>query len=314
MENLNGIKKRIKSVNDIGQMTKAMKLVSSAKMRRSRVLHDSVYPFFSLCAESIQEIRNTVKDSDIDNPFFKLEQKTKGETWKIAYFLLSGDQGLAGAYNNNMVKIAEEHIQKKILENTAKGISTDYKLFVFGNYAREKLIHNGLVVDPDFSFPITEPNFYMARNVGEIIRDQFLNKEFDLVYLLYTNMESAVSMVPVAMRLLPVDLKSISNILPDDLEDAGLALEKGSSVEYSPNANAVLDYLVSTYINAMMYGAMVEAYSSEQTARMTAMENASTNADDMMKSLQLLCNRARQSKITNELTEIINGASQADNL
>lgn len=121
-------------------------------------------------------------------------------------------------------------------------------------------------------------------------------------------------MVPVAMRLLPVDLKSISNILPDDLEDAGLALEKGSSVEYSPNANAVLDYLVSTYINAMMYGAMVEAYSSEQTARMTAMENASTNADDMMKSLQLLCNRARQSKITNELTEIINGASQADNL
>ncbi len=106
MANLNGVKKQIKSVNDIAQMTKAMQLVSAAKMRRSRVLHDSVTPFFSLCAESIQEIQNSSKDADMDNPFFVLNQKTKGETWKVAYFLLSGDQGLAGAYNNNMVKIA----------------------------------------------------------------------------------------------------------------------------------------------------------------------------------------------------------------
>ena len=116
MENFNAIKKRMKSVNGISQMTNAMQLVSSAKMRRSLILHESMYPFFSLCAESMQEIRNNT--SEIDNPFFRLNQKKEGDTWKIGYFVLSGDQGLAGAYNNNMVKITEEHIQRKILENT----------------------------------------------------------------------------------------------------------------------------------------------------------------------------------------------------
>jgi len=312
MQNLNAIKKRIKSVNDISQMTNAMQLVSSAKMRRSMALHESVYPFFSLCVESMQEIRNHT--SEIDNPFFSLKQKTEGETWKIGYFVLSGDQGLAGAYNNNMVKITEDHIHKKILENTQKGITTDYKLYVFGKLAREKLIRNGYNVDPEFSFPITEPTYYEARNVGNIIKQKFLEHDFDLVYLLYTKMESSINMVPIAMRLLPVDMKAISAVLPNDLQDAGLALEKGATIEYSPNPNAVFDYLIDTYLNAMVYGAMVEAYASEQTARLTAMQNATDNAEEMLKELELLNNRARQAKITTELTEIVNGAEQANNL
>lgn len=314
MENLNEIKKRMKSVNDIGQMTRAMQLVSAAKMRKSKIQHDSVFPFFSLCAESMQEIQHCIASDDIENPFFQLKQKKDGETWKIAYFVLSGDQGLAGAYNNNMVKITEEHIQKKILENTQKGLSTEYKLFVFGKLAREKLIRNGYNVDPDFSFPIAQPTFYQARNMAGIIRDKFLSHEFDLVYLIYTQMSSAINMVPVVSRLVPVDNKAVSSILPDNLEDAGLAIENGSYIEYAPNPNAVFSFLIDTYLNAMVYGAMVEAYSSEQTARMTAMDNATNNADDMLKKLLLLNNRARQSKITNELTEIINGAEQANNI
>lgn len=312
MQNLNAIKKRIKSVNDISQMTNAMQLVSSAKMRRSMALHESVYPFFSLCVESMQEIRNHT--NDIDNPFFSLKQKREGDTWKIGYFVLSGDQGLAGAYNNNMVKITENHIHKKILENTSKGITTDYKLYVFGKLAREKLMRNGYNVDPEFSYPISEPTYYEARNVGNIIKQKFLEHEFDLVYLLYTKMESSINMVPIAMRLLPVDMKAISAVLPNDLKDAGLALEKGATIEYSPNPNAVFDYLIDTYLNAMVYGAMVEAYASEQTARLTAMQNATENAEEMLKELELLNNRARQAKITTELTEIVNGAEQANNL
>ncbi len=311
MESLNAIKKRIKSVYDIGQMTNAMQLVSSAKMRRSMMLHESVHPFFTLCAESMQEIHNNT--DDIDNPFFVLNQKAEGETWKIGYFVLSGDQGLAGAYNNNMVKITEEHINEKIIENTRKGITTDYKLYVFGKLAREKLIRNGFNVDPNFAFPIAEPTFFQARNVGSIIRQKFLQNEFDLVYLIYTKMESAANMVPVVVRLAPIDMKSINSILPD-IFDAGLALESGSRMDYYPNANLVFDYLVDTYINAVIYGAMVDAYASEQTARLTAMDNATKNADEMIKKLQLISNRARQAKITNELTEIINGAEQANNL
>ena len=312
MENLNAIKKRIKSVDDISQMTNAMQLVSSAKMRRSLALHDSVYPFFSLCAESMQEIRNNTEK--IDNPFFRLEQKKEGDTWKIGYFVLSGDQGLAGAYNNNMVMITQEHVHSKILENTSKNMKTEYKLFVFGKLAREKLMRLGYNVDPEFSFPISEPNYYQAKRVASIIRRKFLAEEFDLIYLIYTRMESAANMVPDAVRLVPVDNKSLESLVPSDAQDCGIALENGSKMEYLPDPEMVFDYLIDTYINAVVYGAMVDAYASEQTARLTAMDNATKNAEDMMKKLLLISNRARQAKITNELTEIINGAEQAGNL
>lgn len=311
MQNPNEIKKRIKSVSDIGQMTRAMQLVSAAKMRRSRALHDTVFPFFSLCAESIQEIQRT--NPGIDNQLSQLKQKKEG-TWKIAYFVLSGDQGLAGVYNNDVVKSTEQHVQSKILDNTKKGLATTYKLFVFGRIAREKLKRDGYIVDDDFSYPISQPTFYQAKEVASTIKEKFISGEYDLIYLIYTKMESAINMKPIIMRLLPIDKKSTSAILPDNMDDAGVALENGSTIEYSPNPESVFNFLVNTYLNAIIYGAMVEAYSSEQTARMTAMDNASKNADDMIKELELLSNRARQTKITNELTEIINGAEQSNNI
>ncbi|SCW26262.1 F-type H+-transporting ATPase subunit gamma [Ruminococcaceae bacterium YRB3002] len=312
MDNLNAIKKRIKSVDDISQMTSAMQLVSSAKMRRSVQLRQSMTPFFALCTESMQEIRN--RAGEINNPFYELKQKVEGETWKIGYFVLSGEQGLAGAYNNNMVKITEEHVHSKILENTRKNISTEYRLYVFGKPAREKLIRSGYNVDRDFSFPIAEPTFYQARNLSSIIKSKFLSGELDLVYLLYTNNKPGKGMVPVALRLLPVDLKAVNYLVAEGVEDAGIAMERGVDLlEYSPNANAVFDYLIDTYLNAVLYGAMVEAYQSEQTARLTAMQNANDNAGEMLKKLTLMSNRARQAKITTELTEIVNGAEQVNN-
>ncbi len=312
MDNLNAIKKRIKSVNDISQMTSAMQLVSSAKMRRSVQLRQSMYPFFSLCVESMQDIRRNAGATN--NPFYDLKQKNEGETWKIGYFVLSGEQGLAGAYNNNMVKIAEEHVHTKILENTKKNISTEYKLYVFGRPAREKLLRNGYNVDRDFSFPIAEPTFYQARNLSSIIKKRFLNHEFDLVYLLYTATKPGKGMVPVVVRLLPVDMKAVNSVVSEGVDDIGITVERESNMEYMPNAGAVFDYLIDTYLNAVLYGAMVEAYQSEQMARLTAMQNATDNADEMMKKLTLMSNRARQAKITTELTEIVNGAEQVDNI
>ncbi len=312
MESFSAIKKRMKSVNDISQMTNAMQLVSSAKMRRSQLLHESMYPFVSFCVESMQEmIRN---NEHLDNPFFVLEQKQEGETWKIGYYVLSGDQGLAGAYNNNMVRITEDHVRTKILENTRKNVATTYELNVFGRLAREKLIKNGYNVNSKFSFPITEPTYFDARQVSAIMRHRFLNGDFDLVYLLYTHMQSSIKMEPVALRLLPVDTKSISRILPDQLDDAGMAMLSGADIQYFPNSGAVFNYLIDSYTNAMVYGAMVDAFASEQTARLTAMENATDNAEEMMKKLELMSNRARQAKITTELTEIVNGAQQAEKM
>ena len=310
MESLNDIKKRIKSVNDISQLTHAMQLVSASKMRKSKQQYDMVSPFFTLCAESLMELHRSA--GDIDNPFLKLRQKKSGETWKIAYFVLTGDQGLAGAYNNNIVKITEEHIQKKIMENAQKHVKTEYKLYVFGQMGSGKLKKDGFAVDPDFSYPITDPSYYEARNVANIIRAKYLTGEFDLVYLIYTKMESAITMKPVISRVVPIDTVSLGNFFASGAEDAGLALEQGSTVDYHPNADAVFAFLIDTGLNAVVYGAMVEAFACEQTARMQAMDNANRNADEMMKELTMKSNRARQARITNELNEIVNGASQVE--
>ena len=310
MQNLNGVKKRIKSVQGIGQMTNAMQLVSAAKKRRSLALRNSMYPFFAHCAGSMRDIRRNA--DNVDNPFFKLDKKVEGSTWKIAYFVISGDQGLAGGYHNNIVKAVEEHVRKKILENSRKGISTEYKLYVLGKLARERLTHLGYNVDQTFSFPITEPNFYQARNLVSEIKQKFLTEGFDLVYIVYTHMETALNMKTEVLRLAPVDLKSIDEILTDYASDE--ATNANEKVEYYPDINEVFGFFIDTYLNAMVYNAMTDAYACEQTSRYTAMDNATKSAEDMMKALQLQCNRARQSKITNELTEIINGANQVNNL
>lgn len=310
MESLNDIKKRIKSVNDISQLTRAMQLVSAAKMRKSKVQHEMVTPFFTLCAESMMEVYNNA--GDIDNPYLTMREKKSGETWKIGYFILTGDQGLAGAYNNNIVKISEEHIQKKILENAQKNVRTEYKLYVFGQMGSDKLSRDGYQVDPEFSFPISEPTYYQARNVANIIRAKYLSGEFDLVYLIYTKMESAVNMKPIINRVLPINTASLQTSITPGVDDAGLAKEAEGSLDYHPNANEVFSFLIDTYLNSALYGAMVEAFACEQTARMTAMDNANKNADEMMRKLTMQSNRARQARITNELNEIVNGANQVE--
>lgn len=309
METLNDVKKRIKSVQGIAQMTGAMQLVSAAKKRRSIALLDSLYPFVKNCLNTISNTR--YYSEGINNPFFTLEQKESGQTWKIAYFVLCGDQGLAGAYNNNVVKACEEHVRSKILENSRKNITTDYKLYVFGKVARDRLFHMGYNVDPGFSYPFSEPTYYQAQSVVSMIKQKFLIENYDLVYLVYTQLESALNMNVKVIRLAPVDFKSIDSVSAFYGKDNDT--EK-TETTYYPNVNEVFGFLVDSYLNAMVYGAMTQAYACEQTARFAAMDNATNSAEDMMKTLQLKFNRARQAKITNELTEIINGANQVNNL
>lgn len=310
MESLNDVKKRIKSVQGIAQMTGAMQLVSAAKKRRSIAMLDNIYPFVKNCLNTMSDVR--FNKEGIVNPFFTLEQKTVGETWKIAYFVLSGDQGLAGAYNNNIVKACEEHVQMKILDNSRKGITTDYKMYVFGKIARERLMHLGYNVDSGFSYTISEPQYYHAQSVVSSIKQKILIENYDLVYLVYTQLESALNMKVNVIRLAPVDFKSIDalRVFYDSKEEA----EEKNEITYYPDVNEIFGFLVDAYLNAMVYGAMTQSYACEQTARFAAMDNATNSAEDMMKTLQLKFNRARQAKITNELTEIINGANQVNNL
>lgn len=305
MEQLSEIKKRIKSVTDIKQMTRAMQLISAVKMRRARSQLERTMPFFALCAETMIELRDT--GLVINNPFFQLREKKRGETWKIGYFIMTGDQGLAGAYNLNVLATAEKHIHSKMVDNTRKGLMTTARLYVSGSIGKDRLIRDGFDVVEDFRYPINEPTYYRARDISDFIYDLYETGTLDLVYVIYTKIESAISMKPMVTRILPVNPAALEEIVPEEYRQQR-NVYTGNFMEYSPSADEVMSYLINTYLNGMVYGILTEAYASEQTARMTAMDNATDNATDMMQKLTLMNNQARQARITNELTEIVSGA------
>jgi F-type H+-transporting ATPase subunit gamma len=306
MEQISDIKKRIKSVGDIRQTTRATQLISTVKMRRARNQLQKTRPFFVICADTMIELyENGLVD---DNRFFQLRQKKKGETWRIGYFILTGDQGLAGAYNANVVMTTEKHIHGKTVDNISKGLNTTARLYVAGKIGKERLVRDGFEVVEDFNYPISEPTYYRARDISDYIYHLYSVGELDLVYFIYTRIESAVSMEPVVARVLPVDPYSLKRTIPEDNPYHQYGLIAGHDIDYYPSVDEVMNYLINTYLNGMVYGALAEAYASEQTARMTAMENATDSADDMMERLRLKSNQARQGKITNEISEIVGGA------
>lgn len=306
MAQLAEIKKRIASVKDIKQMTRAMELISAVKMRRARQQLEKTLPFFMLCAETMIELDEI--GVHIDHPFFQLRKHKPGDTWKIGYFILTGDQGLAGAYNLNVLTTTEKHIQMKTVDNIQKGMNTTTKLYVAGKIGKDRLARNGFDVDKDFHYPINAPTFYRARDIADYIYDLYASGEVDLVYFIYTKMESAIKMSPMVTRVLPVNPKGLAELVPENFELPGRGIKANRDMEFVPSLDSVVDYLINTYLNGMVYGVLTEAYASEQTARMTAMDNATDNANEMMHKLTLENNRARQAQITNEISEIVGGA------
>lgn len=306
MEQLSDIKKRIKSVTDIKQMTRAMQLISAVKMRRARSQLGRTLPFFALCAETMVELR--ASGAFAEHPFFNVRQKQKGETWRIGYFILTGDQGLAGAYNHNVLQTTEQHIQFKTIDNIRKGLQTTVRLYVAGSIGKDRLIRDGFDVVQDFKYPISEPTYYRARDISDYIYDLYVTHELDLVYFIYTKIESAVSMHPMVTRVLPVNADALQQLVPREYHFELASIEDVAEMEYLPDADEVMNYLINTYLNGMVYGVLSEAYASEQTARMTAMDNATENAEEMLAKLTMKSNQARQARITNELSEIVGGA------
>ncbi len=306
MEQIHDIRKRIRSVTDIQQMTRAMQLISAVKTRHARAQLERATPFFTRCAATMIDIENS--ETRLQDRFFTLRQKKEGETWKIAYFIMTGDQGLAGAYNLNVLNTAESYIREKEEENIAKGLETATRLYVCGSIGKDRLIRSGFDVDRDFNYPITAPTYYRARDIADFVIDLFDSDQVDLVYFIYTRIVSAVSMHPMITRVVPVNTVALQQLVPHEEAIDYRAIHPDEPVEYFPDAGEVLDYLTGTYLTGMVYGILSEAFASEQTARMLAMDNATQSAKEMLEQLTLRSNLARQARITNELLEIVNGA------
>jgi F-type H+-transporting ATPase subunit gamma len=212
-----------------------------------------------------------------------------------AVLVISSDKGLAGGYNANVFKQV----------NKVCKTLRDPLLITIGNIASRHFNHSSFSVLENFSFMSRLPSLDDAGQIADYIISQFLWNYFDEVHLVYTHMFSAVKLTPETVQLLPISAEKIQ----EEIAQIGGEKRVDLRFEYIPSEEEVFDALVPIYIKGIIYGALVEAYASEQNARMTAMDEASQNAEDMLAKLQIFYNRARQASITQEMTEIIGGSS-----
>ncbi len=298
MANMREIKLRIKSIKETRQITKAMKLISAAKLKKARQQLAQTLPFFNKVKFTIADI--LMHSGNIENVFF--EMRANKESRKIGYIVITGDKGLAGGYNHNIIKLTESYIKK----------NPESVLFVAGHMGRNYFIRKNSNVYQEFDYSVQDPTVYRAREITELILELFSKGELDEVYLIYTQMVSAIRLEPQVMKILPLTLESVMEDIKSVSEPKDVTVESKTideSLSYEPSAKAVFEGLIPKYVKGIMYGSLVEAFASEQSARMTAMDSATSNADDMLQSLNLHYNRVRQAAITQEISEIVGGAS-----
>ena len=301
-ENMREIKNRIKSVKQTMQITKAMKLISAVKLRKAREQLEKSAPYFKIVKETLA---NMLENSGtIGHKCLLPVENVK----KRLFFIISGDKGLVGGYNSNLLKVAEQIIKAEK--------ESEPLLFVAGNVGRSYLTRHKHNVDPQFDFGVQNPTVYRSRDIADMILQHFLGGEYDEVFMVYTRMISSIDQAPVVVQLLPLEgtaleLAAAGKSVDPEIEnvDAGRKKISSSIFEYEPNPTKVFDVLIPKYLKGMIYGAFVEAFTCEQNARMTAMDNATSNAEEMIDNLNLFYNRARQASITQEISEIVGGAA-----
>lgn len=282
MASMRDIQRRKTSIQSTEQITKAMKLVATVKLQKARVRAEKAKPYFEHMYKTVTSI--LARSGNIDHKFLRA-----GENKKKAVIVVTANRGLAGGYNNNITKLLTKD------DNFSKEQVVVYNI---GRKGRENLGRNDYEIKADYSDVINEPMYRDAMEIAEHILTDFENGEFGELYIAYTRFKNTVSHIPTMIKLLPV--------MTD--EAASSQSDKMALMNYEPSETVALDMIVPKYVSSLIYGALIEAVASENGARMAAMDSATSNADEMIAELSLMYNRARQSSITQELTEIIAGA------
>lgn len=283
MASIIDIKRRKDSIESTGQITKAMKLVSTVKLQRAKQRADESKAYFHKMYDTVTSI--LAKAGDIDHPYLRANYSSKK-----AVIAISSNRGLAGGYNNNIVKLIRDSGMKK----------EDLCIYGVGHKAMDILSHRGYEIVSDDSEIINDPVYDDARILGEKVLKAFENEEVGEIYLAYTEFKNTVVHEPKMVKLLPVE--PVKEQMDVDSEEEKLLMN------FEPKPEEALSMLIPKYICSMIYGALVTSAASENGARMQAMDSATNNAQDMISTLELAYNRARQGAITQELTEIISGA------
>ena len=287
MASMRDIKRRRDSIQSTGQITKAMKLVSTVKLQRAKGKAEATKPYSDLMYETVNNI--LAKSGNVNHKYLK-----SGGSDKKAVITITGNRGLAGGYNANIVKLVTGLDFKK----------EDLKIYAIGTKGRDALARRGYEIASDYSDIVEEPLYTDAKEICEELLKAFEAGEIGEIYLAYTSFKNTVVHIPRLIKLLPVDPAQSS----EERTETG-DVKASIPMNYEPNEEEALDLIIPKYICSLIYGALIEAVASENGARMQAMDNATSNAEDMISMLSLQYNRARQGAITQELTEIIAGAN-----
>jgi F-type H+-transporting ATPase subunit gamma len=281
----------MRTIEQTLQVTKAMNLISTAKLRKGRRILADTEPFFTRIQKSMYDI--LANAGHPQSEFFLPSER--GGRRRSAVVAVTSDKGLAGGYNANICRYVTEVCSR--LENPL--------LILIGSIGYRYFVHSPYLILENFSFRSRLPEMDDAKEIADYIISQYLWGMFDEIHLVYTHMYSAIKLQPVERHVLPLDADAMKADLARFDSRERVALQ----FEYIPSPERVFDALVPLYIKGIVYGSLVESYVSEQSARMTAMDESSKNAEDMLANLRLHYNRVRQAGITQEVTEIISGSS-----
>lgn len=283
MASMKDIKRRRDSIQSTGQITKAMKLVSTVKLQKAKGKAESTKPYSDLMYETICNM--LARSGNINHKYLQA-----GESSKKAIITITANRGLAGGYNTNITKlITESGIPKE-----------DIDIIAIGTKGKDYLARRGYNITEDDSEVINAPLYTDARDICDILLERFAAGEIGEIYLAYTSFKNTVVHEPKLIKLLPVSI---------DTEGVNSESKDTTPMNYEPAEDEALNLIIPKYVCSLIYGALIEAVASENGARMQAMDNATSNADEMISDLSLKYNRARQASITQELTEIIAGAN-----
>ncbi len=281
------IKSHIASVQETRKITNAMYLISSTKLRKARADLDHTRPYFKALRGEIKRIFRTA--DRIDSHYFFADDDHDHLEGACACLVITADKGLAGAYNQNAIREAQR----------LKEEFPEMQFFVVGEYGRHFFAQHRIPIEQSFLYTAQNPTMQRAREISALLLGGFDTGKFNQIFVVYTDMENAMSFQAQSTRLLPFHRKFFA-----DTTDAPV----DSPFEFVPNVRAVLDNMVQSYVSGFIYSALIDSFCCEQNARMTAMDSANQNAEKLLGELTLQYNRVRQAAITQEITEISAGA------
>lgn len=283
------IKNHINSVKDTQKITNAMYLIASTKLRKAKSELDQTRPYFTALQEEIKRIFRI--SANVDNKYFYPATGEHEFPGSYGYLVITADKGLAGAYNQNVIKEALRLMSQH----------EDPKLFVVGEYGRHYFTSHNIPIEQSFLYTAQNPTVSRARQISDILLDLFNRGELGKLFIIYTDMQNAINSEACSTRLLPFHRADF--VVPGSQEK-----KVKTPFEFQPSVETVLNNVVPGYVTGFIYSALIDSFCSEQNARMNAMDAANRNAQKLLDELSVQYNHIRQTAITQEITEVAAGA------